>query len=104
MSQPSTSSSFPDIFSTALQDYEIQTGTKLDEHPLAKKLERCDSVESITTVFQKQAEQFCEFRDDGKLMKSLSHSVDVLYPLSISTLGEGVGLVHPKSFIGVPCP
>jgi hypothetical protein len=37
-------------------------------------------------------------------MKSLKSSVDVLYTLSTSTvLGEGVGLVHPKSFIGVPC-
>jgi hypothetical protein len=105
MSQPSSSSSFRDLFNAALQDYEIQTGTKLDDHPLAKELEICDSIEAITTIFQKQAEQFRKFRGgDGMLMKSLRLSVDVLYPLSTSTfLGEGIGLVHPKSFTGVPC-
>jgi hypothetical protein len=33
-------------------------------------------------------------------MKSLKSSVDVLYTLSNSTvLGQGISLVHPKSFI-----
>jgi hypothetical protein len=102
MSQPS---SFRDLFNAALQDYEIQTGTKLDDHPLTKELEICDSVEAITTIFQKQTETFREFRrGDGMLMKSLRFSVDILYPLSTSTvLGEGIGLVHPKSFIVIPC-
>src|SRR5258708_1857161 len=78
MSQPSSPSSFRDLFNASLQDYEIQTGTKLDDHPLAKKLETCDSVESITTIIQKQAQKFREYRgDDGKLMKSLKFSVDV---------------------------
>jgi hypothetical protein len=37
-------------------------------------------------------------------MKSLKCSVDVLYTVSVSTvLGEGIGLVHFKSFIWVPC-
>ena len=102
MSQPS-SSSFQDFFNAALQDYKNQTGTKLDDHFLAKKLETCNSVESITTIIQEHAKKFRDFRgDDGKLMKSLKFSVDVLYSLSISTvLGGGVGLVHTKSFIGV---
>ena len=104
MSQPS-SSSFQGLFNAALQDYKNQTGTKLDDHPLAKELETCNSVESITTIIQNQAQKFRAFRgDDGKLMKSLKLSVDVLYPLSTSTvLGEGIGLVHPKSSIGVIC-
>ena len=104
MSQRSPTSSFQDLFNAALQDYENQTGTKLVEHPLAKELESRDCVESITAVLQEQAHIFREFRgDDGKLMKSLKSSVDVLYTLSISTfLDGGIGLVHPKSFIGVP--
>jgi hypothetical protein len=74
------------------------------EHPLAKRLEICDSVESITAILQEQAAIFRNFRgDDGKLMKSVKSSVDVLYTLSVSTiLGEGIGLVHSKSFIEVP--
>jgi hypothetical protein len=39
MSQPSSSFSFQALFNTALQDYESQTGTRLIDHPLAKKLE-----------------------------------------------------------------
>jgi hypothetical protein len=104
MSQPS-SSSFQDLFNAALQDYETQTGTRLDNHPFAKQLETCDSVDSITAVLQEQAQIFREFRgDNGNAMKSLKSSVDVLYTLSTSTvLGEGVGLVRPKSFITVLC-
>jgi hypothetical protein len=105
MSQPSSSSSFQELFNAALQDYENQTGYKLLDHPFAKQLEACDSVDSITAILQEQAQIFREFRgDNGKVMKSLKCSVDVLYMLSISTvLGEGIGLVHPKSIIGFLC-
>ena len=102
MSQPS--SFFQDLFDTALQEYQNQTRCNLIEHPFAKQFETCDSVQSITAILQQQAQIFCKFRgDDGKFMKSLKSSVDVLYTLSISTvLGEGIGLVHPTSFICVP--
>jgi hypothetical protein len=104
MSQ-SSSSSFQSLFSAALQDYENQTGTKLVDHPLAKQFETCDSVDSITAILQEHAQIFRKFKgDDGKVMKSLKCSVDVLDSLSISTvLGEAIGLVHPKLFIGVSC-
>ena len=100
------SSSFQDLFNAALQEYENQTGCKLMEHPLAKQLETCDSVESITAILQEQAQIFRSFRgDDGKLMKSVKSSVDVIYTLSVSTvLGEGIGLVHSMSFIEVLAP
>jgi hypothetical protein len=106
MSPPPSSFSFRDLFNAALHDYEIQTGIKLAEHPLAKQFEECGSVDSITAILQKQAQVFCEFRgDDGKLMKLLKSSVDVLYPLSISTfLGEGICLVHPNPFIRLHVP
>ena len=103
MSRPSSTLSFRDLFNAALQHYEIQTGIRLVEHPFAKQLEACDSVDSITAILQEQAQMFCEFRgDNGKTMNSLKSSVDVLYTLSNSTLlGDGIGLVHPKSFISV---
>jgi hypothetical protein len=99
------SSSSRDLFNAALQDYENQTGTRLDDHPVAKLLETCDTADSITAILQQQAHIFRQFReDDGKPMKLLKSSVDVLYTLSTSTvLGECVGLVHPNSFFGVPC-
>ena len=102
MSQ-STSSTFQDLFNAALQDYENQTGTGLLGHHFARQLQECDSIDSITTTLQEQAINFREFRgDDGKLMKSVKCSVDVLYVLSNSTvLGEGIGLVRLKVIIRV---
>jgi fungal STAND N-terminal Goodbye domain len=94
MSQSSTS--FRPLFNAALQDYAKKTGTKLDDHPLAKQLENCDSVDSISSVLQEQAQRFYEFRgEDGKIMTSLKAAVQVLYTLSTSTvLGEGIGIVR----------
>ena len=104
MSQSSSHSSFKDLFNAALQDYENKTGIKLVDDPLAKTFENCDSVDSITAIIQEQAQIFRKFKgDDGKLTKSLKASVDVLYTLSNTILGGGIGLVHPRSFIGVPC-
>ena len=101
MSKPATTSSFQGFFNAALQEYANQTGIGLSEHPFANQLEACDSVDSITAVLQEQARIFRDFRDDGKLMKSLKCSVNILYTLSISI--EGIGLVRPKSFIEIPC-
>jgi hypothetical protein len=97
MSQLS-SSSFQTLFAAALQDYEIRTGISLVNHPFSKKLEECDSLDSIISILREQAKDFREFRgDNGKLMKSVKCSVDVLYILSTSTaLGEGIGVVRPK--------
>jgi hypothetical protein len=76
MSHTSSSSSFQLLFNATLQDYANQTGTKLDEHPLAKQLESCDSVNSITAILQENAQKFQEFRgEDGKIMKSLKCAV-----------------------------
>jgi hypothetical protein len=98
MSQSSFSSSFQDLFNAALEDYEIQTGTRLVDHPCAKQLEACVSVDSITAILQEQAQIFRNFEGDGgKVLKSLKCSVDVMYTLSVSTvLGEGIGLVRPN--------
>ena len=106
MSHASSSLSFQLLFNAALQDYENQTGTKLDEHPLAEQLKSCDSIDSITSVLQEHARKFHEFRgEDGKIMKSLKCAVHVLYTLSTSTaLGEGIGLVCPKSPIAILYP
>jgi len=101
MSNPSPSQSFRFLFETALQRYEEKTGTKLIEHPLAKQLEKCDSVDSITTVLQEQARVFGKFKgDDGKVMRSLKYSVNVLHALSTNTaLEEGIGLVRLKALV-----
>ena len=95
MSQPSTSSTFRMLFDAALQDYKDKTGNILTDHPIARQLEACESVNSITAILREQAQSFREFREnDGKLMKALSSSVDVLCAPSISSaLNEAIGLV-----------
>ena len=96
MSQPSSlSSTFRTLFDAALQDYKDKTGNTLTDHPIAEQLETCESVDSITAILQEQARRFREFREnDGKLMKALNSSVDVLCAPSISSaINEAVGLV-----------
>jgi hypothetical protein len=106
MSQFPSSSSFQNLFNAALVDFENQTGTRLLDHPFARQLEACDSLDSITAILQEQAQFFRGFRgDDGKITKSLKSSVNVLYTLSNSTiLGQVIGLlVHKALFIAVSC-
>ncbi len=106
MSQSSSSSTFHVLFNAALQDYKDKTGTNLIDHPIAKQLETCESVDSITSTLQEQAQSFREFREnDGKLMKALYSSIDFLCAPSISsTLNEAIGLVvRLKAFGEVAC-
>jgi hypothetical protein len=108
MSQPSSSlsSNFRILFDAALQDYQDKTGDTLTDHPIAKQLETCESVNSITVILHEHARSFREFREnDGKLMKALNSSVDVLCSPSISSaLNETIGLiVRRNAFISVPC-
>jgi hypothetical protein len=96
MSQPSTLQA---LFNAALQDYKDKTGNSLADHPFARRLQECNSVESISTILEEQARVFREFRDHGKLINLLKRLSDILGSPFISTvLGEGIGLVvRPKS-------
>ena len=83
------------LFDTALQSYEKQTGLKLIDHPLARQLENCHTVDSVVLILQNQAPALTGFRKDGRIMRSLKRVVHVLHALSTSsTLGEGIGLVR----------
>jgi len=89
------------LFDAALQSYEKQTGLKLIDHPLARQLENCHTVDSVMEILQHQAWALTGFReDDGKIMRSLKRVVHVLHALSTSTiLGEGIGLVRLTQFL-----
>ena len=101
-SEMEQTSSFQRLFNAALQDYQNQTGSSLIDHPFAKQLESCDSVDSITAILEEQTQIFRDFRgDDGKLVKSIKYSVNVLYTLSSNT--ASIGLVRLKPFIDIPC-
>lgn len=103
MSDPS-GSTFQSLFEAALEGYEEQTGKKLIDHPLAKQLEQCNSVESITAALQEQAQAFNGFRRfEGKVMKPFKGIVHVLHTLSTNeTLRRAINLVCrivPESII-----
>ena len=101
MSDQSASSHLNVLYEAALQDYERQTGITLAKHPLAERLQECDSIESITAVLHEQTQAFNEFRGKEKIIKSLQNAVSFLCELSASAkLGEVIGMVHPKAFMG----
>lgn len=99
MNQSSSSSTFQTLFNAALRDYQVQTGTRLVDHPFARQIQECDSLISINSILEEQAKVFFQLGGyDGKLIRSLNCSVDILYTLSISTvLGEGIGVVRPQN-------
>jgi len=102
----SPSESFLLLYNSALEDYTSQTGTSLVDHPFAKRLENCESVDSILSLLQENVRRFHEFRrEDGKIIKSLKCAVRVLHILSTSTaLGESIGLVRPEAVILISYP
>jgi hypothetical protein len=80
------SSNFTTLFESALQEYAKQTGKPWEEHPLAKKLEQCYSLESVSDVLQEQAQAFTQSRGgDSRIAKSLKSAVSVLYTLSTNS-------------------
>ena len=93
---PSTaiaSSRFQAIFNAALKSYQKQTKKDLIAHPLASRLQSCDSTSAILAVLQDQVREFDQARSgDERLTKWLIPTINVLYAFS-ATVSEGVGLV-----------
>jgi hypothetical protein len=97
MSQsPSTaaaSSRFQAIFDAAVKSYQKQTKKDLLAHPLASRLQSCDSTSAILAVLQEQVQDFDKSRSgDDRLTKWLTPTVNVLYAFSAAVSG-GVALV-----------
>ena len=101
MSEHSGPSQFQALFEAAFRDYEKQTGKALTNHPIAEKLQGCDSVESISTVLREQTE---EIQGKDKVLKPLKNVLSVLHKLSsvsAATFGH-LGLVRQRAPIGFP--
>ncbi|KAH8986689.1 hypothetical protein EDB92DRAFT_1229619 [Lactarius akahatsu] len=89
----SSRSSFQSVLLASLRAYEKQTTKDLLSHPLAARLNTCDSPADILAVLQDQVQEFEQSRSvDDRSTKWLDPTVNVLYAFS-ATLGEGVGLV-----------
>ena len=88
-----SSSNFQLVFNNALKAYERRTKKDLLTHPLAARLQYCDTHSSILIVLQQQVQELNQSQSsDERLTKWLDPTVKVLYTLS-ETLGEGVSLV-----------
>jgi hypothetical protein len=90
-------SHFQALFEAAFRDYEMQTGKTLANHPLAEKLQNCDSVESVTAVLREQTESSSEIRGKDRVLKPLKNVLSVLQELSSTSavnFGQHLGLVR----------
>jgi hypothetical protein len=95
---PTTTSStnFQCVFNAAFEAYENKTRNKLLTHPLAAKLQTCDSPAAILSVLEQLVEQFDQQRsNDERLRKWLNPTVNVIYAFS-ATIAGGISLVSPK--------
>ena len=97
----STSTNFEPIFNAALAEYTKKTGKDLRSHPLANKIDGCDSADSIFDIFQEQAEAFDKFwEDDAELFKWLNPIVKVLHAFSTNeVLKDTVSNVSPGTVL-----
>ena len=87
---PASSSNFQLIFDDALKVYEKRTKKGLPTHPLAAKLQHCNSPSSILDVLQQQVQE--SQRRNEKWTRWLDPTVKVLHAFS-ETLGGAVTLV-----------
>ena len=94
------SAHFQSLFEPALRAYEKKAGVSLAQHPLAIKLQNCDSVEAITRIFQDQARNFRNLRGSDKIMKSIKTTVSILSKLSSAdSPADTFGLVHQQELV-----
>ncbi|KAH9056456.1 hypothetical protein EDB87DRAFT_1824237, partial [Lactarius vividus] len=89
-----SSTTFETILTAALKSYKQQTKRDLALHPLATRLQSCDSPHAILAMLRAQFQTSQSANE--RWTKWLDPTVNVLYAFSV-TLGNGVGLVFPPS-------
>jgi len=96
MAHQSESARFQALFEPALQAYEKKTGVSLAQHPLAIKLQSCDTVEAITGFLQDQAQAFRHFQGSDKVMESIKMIVSILSKIAAV---NAFGLVRQEGLV-----
>jgi hypothetical protein len=71
------SARFQALFDSALQDYERMTGVRLAQHPLALKIQSCQSVEDINSLLEGEARTLGDFQQSDKIMKPIKTIVSI---------------------------
>jgi hypothetical protein len=102
-SAAASSSNFQLIISNALDTYRKRTKKDLLTHPLAARLQACDTPAAILTILREQIHGLDQSQISAeRWSKWLDPTVNVLFVFS-ATIGAGAGLVclrictHPRS-------
>jgi len=98
--QTSSSANYQAIFDNALEVYKKKTGKDLASDPLLRKLESCNSPDTVLDVLR---EQIPEFDQPGsRLTTWVKPTINVLYTFS-STISGAVSLVSIVRVIKQDC-
>ena len=93
------SARFQALLESAFRVYENRAGVTLADwgDSLTIRLQRCHSIDDITTVLQGQAQTFDDFRQHDRIFKSIKSTVSILSPVSsVASVTGDIGLVRRK--------
>ena len=94
------------IFDNALEAYKKKTGKDLASDPLFRKLQSCDSPDTVLNVLREQIpgfDQSASGSSNDRLTRWVKPTVNVLYTFS-STIGSAVSLVSKVNIMMYPRP
>ena len=92
-SAAASSSKFHVLISSALDTYRIRTKKDLLTHPLATRLQACDTPTAILTILREQIQGLGQSQSSAeRWSRWLDPTVNVLFAFS-ATIGAGVDLV-----------
>jgi len=94
------------LLESALQHYEKKPSVALAdrEDSLAIQLQRCHSIDDITTLLQEKTKAFDDFRQCDRIFKSIKATVSILTPVSaLASAADGAGLVRQGGPEGLSC-
>ena len=99
MTDQPASARFQALLENALKDYEKKPGIKLAgwEDSLAVPLQRCHTIDDMTTLLQDKTQAFDDFRQRDRIFKSIKATVSILTPISaLTSTADDAGLVRQK--------
>jgi hypothetical protein len=88
--QTTSSANYQAIFDNALEAYKKKTGNDLASDPLLRRLESCNSPDTVLDVLREQIPGFDQ--SGSRLTTWVQPTINVLYNFS-STIGGAVSLV-----------
>ncbi|KAF8487520.1 hypothetical protein DFH94DRAFT_706957, partial [Russula ochroleuca] len=92
--EAASSSDYDAIFDNALEAYKKKTGKNLASDPLLRRLETCNSPDSVLALLKDQIPGFDQSRSrDERLTKWVNPVVNVLYNFA-STISGSVSLAY----------